>query len=93
MPANKKYLTKSPLHKILKITSGFIGGYLITITFFAVLLHFFDAGNVLFTLRFMGFLFWTALLLLAFLAKSGWKILGIYTAIYLILKLLLHFLE
>lgn len=93
MPANKKYLTKSPLHKILKITSGFVGGYFITIHFFAILLHIFNEGNMLFTARYMGFMLWVTLFLFAFLAKNGWKIAGIYTAVFILLKMILHLIQ
>jgi len=60
MPANKKYLTKSPIQKFLKITAGFLGGYCVMITFHHLLGYLFEPKNVIITA--------------AFLAKSGWKI-------------------
>lgn len=74
MPANKKYLTKSPLQKILKISAGFIGGYCVMITFHYLLGYIFEPKNVIITAAFTGYILWAVLLLLAFLAKSGWKI-------------------
>jgi hypothetical protein len=74
MPANKKYLTKSPFQKFLKITAGFIGGYTVMITFHHLLGYIFEPKNVIITAAFTGYILWAVLLLLAFLAKSGWKI-------------------
>jgi len=74
MPANKKYLTNSPLEKFLKITAGFLGGYCVMITFHHLLCYIFESKNVIITAAFTGYLLWAILLLLAFLAKSGWKI-------------------
>jgi hypothetical protein len=74
MPANKKYLTQSPFQKFLKITAGFIGGYTVMITFHHLLGYIFEPKNVIITAAFTGYLLWAVLLLLAFLAKSGWKI-------------------
>ena len=42
MPANKKYLTQSPLQRFLKITAGFVGGFIITEAFHMVLALWFD---------------------------------------------------
>lgn len=77
MPANKKYLS-SPLHRVAKITAGLIGGYAVTVSFFLMLSNWFDRQSVFFTLVFGGFLVWCGLLILAFLAKSGWKIWLVY---------------
>jgi len=74
MPANKKYLNKSPLQKILKLSAGFIGGYAVMITFHYLLGYIFEPKNVIITAAFTGYILWAVLLLMAFLAKSGWKI-------------------
>lgn len=74
MPANKKYLTKSPFQKFLKITAGFIGGYCVMITFHHLLGYIFEPKNVVITAAFTGYLLWAVLLLAAFLAKSAWKV-------------------
>lgn len=78
MPANKKYLTKSPWQRFAKITAGFFGGYLVTTTLFMAVSYGIDYSAVLLTLRFGGFILWAALLVLAFLAKNGWKVWAIY---------------
>ncbi|MDF2516244.1 MAG: hypothetical protein K0R59_1540 [Sphingobacterium sp.] len=77
MPANKKYLS-SPFQRFLKITAGFIGGYVVMLSFHVLLTSFFDKKDVVMTAGISGYLLWAVLMLLAFLSKSGWKIWGIY---------------
>ncbi|MCX2480760.1 hypothetical protein OQY15_16765 [Pedobacter sp. MC2016-15] len=74
MPANKKYLTKSPFQKFLKITAGFIGGYCVMISFHQLLCCIFEPKNVIITAAFTGYILWATLMLVAFLSKSAWKI-------------------
>jgi len=74
MPANKKYLTKSPFQRFLKITAGFFGGYFVMISFHNLLGYIFEPKNIIITAAFTGYILWAILLLLAFLAKSAWKI-------------------
>lgn len=78
MPANKKYLTKSPFQKFLKITAGFIGGYLVMISFHYLLGYIFEPKNVIITAAFTGWILWAILMLVAFLAKSAWKVWLLY---------------
>lgn len=77
MPANKKYLS-SPFQRFLKITAGFFGGYMVTLSFHVLLTSIFDKKDVVMTAGFTGYLLWAILLLLAFLSKNGFKIWGIY---------------
>lgn len=77
MPANKKYLS-SPFQRFLKITAGFIGGYFVMISFHLLLTYLFEKKNVIITAGITGYILWSILLLLAFLAKNGWKIWGFY---------------
>jgi len=74
MPANKKYLTKSPFQKFLKFTAGFIGGYCVMISFHYLLGYIFEPKNVLITAAFTGYTLWAILMLVAFLVKSAWKV-------------------
>ncbi|MGK6350187.1 hypothetical protein [Parapedobacter sp. DT-150] len=88
MPANKKYLTASPWQRWVKITAGFFGGYAVMISFFLMLSHLIDRRDALVSTIFFGYIVWAILLLLAFLAKSGWKIWLFYialTALFLII--------
>lgn len=77
MPANKKYLS-TPFQRFLKITAGFIGGYMVMLSFHVLLTTFFEKKDVVITAGFTGYLLWAMLLLFAFLSKNGWKIWGIY---------------
>ncbi len=84
MPANKKHLTASALHRTAKITAGFIGGYFVTIALFTVLLNWVDTPGLLITLQFAGFILWCVLFLLAFIPKNGFKVCAIYLLIGLL---------
>ncbi|MBC9795973.1 hypothetical protein [Sinomicrobium weinanense] len=90
MPANKKYLTHSVSQRFAKITAGFIGGYMVAVTFHMALAFWVDHVNVLMTLRYAGFLLWAVLFLLAFLARNGWKIWGIYLLATLLFSVLIY---
>lgn len=92
MPANKKYLTKSASQRFAKISAGFLGGYLVTITFFMALAFWIKPHvDVLLTLRYGGFMFWAGLLIVAFLAKNGWKVWGIYLLLALLFSVIIYF--
>ena len=90
MPANKKYLTPTFLHRFGRITAGFVGGYLVTVSFFLALSFYFEKVSVLFTLVFGGFLVWVGLMILAFIANSGWKIWGIYLLLTLFFSAIIY---
>jgi len=77
MPANKKYLS-SPGQRFLKMSAGFIGGYVVMLSLHLLLTHLFEPRNVVVTAFITGYLVWAVLLLVAFLSKSGWKVWGIY---------------
>jgi len=86
MPANKKYLS-SPFQRFLKITAGFIGGYLVMFSLHLLMTFIFEKKNVIITSGFTGYILWAILLLLAFLAKNGWKVWGVYLLLSLIFYL------
>lgn len=90
MPANKKYLTKSPLERFLKISAGFAGGYMITEGFHMALAVWTNVGNILITLQFVGFMLWAALLIAALISKKGWKVWVVYLAIFTVLCALIY---
>ncbi len=91
MPANKKYLTASPIKRVAKITAGFVGGYIVTETFHMILMTFLNVPNVIMTLRFFGFILWAVLMIIAFLAKSALKIWAIYILISLLFITIIYF--
>jgi hypothetical protein len=90
MPANPKYLTKSPWQRFAKITAAILGGYFVSVTFHLALASWLNRANVLMTMAFSGFILWVALMVVAFLAKSGWKIWGIYILLTLVFSLFIY---
>ena len=86
MPANKKYLS-TPFQRFLKITAGFVGGYVVMLAFHVLVTHIFERKDVVIMACFTGYLLWAVLLLLAFLAKNGWRIWGIYLLLAAIFSL------
>ncbi|WP_394774347.1 hypothetical protein [Flavobacterium sp.] len=90
MRANPKYLTQSPWQRFAKITAAIIGGYLVSVTFHLALASWFNRANILMTMAFTGFILWVALMVIAFLAKSAWKIWGIYILLTLVFSLFIY---
>ncbi|XCF05632.1 hypothetical protein ABI125_13000 [Tamlana crocina] len=89
MPANPKYFS-SPWQRFAKISAGFIGGYLVTITFHMALSFWLNHVNVLITATFTGFILWASLMVIAFLSKNGWKIWGIYLLLSLLFSVIIY---
>lgn len=87
MPANKKYLTKSPWIRLSKIFIGVIGGFTVMLSFHLLLTRIFPPENVIATAFFTGYILWAILLLVAFLVKNVWKVWGIYTGLTLLFSL------
>lgn len=84
MPANRKYLTQSKWQRFAKITAAILGGYFVSVSFHLALASWFNRVNIIMTMAFTGFILWVALMVIAFLAKSGLKIWGIYLLLTLI---------
>lgn len=78
MPANPKYLTQSNWQRFAKITAAILGGYLVSISFHLALASWFNRANVVVTMIFSGFILWVTLMVVAFLAKNGWKMWLLY---------------
>ncbi|PWB26632.1 hypothetical protein [Flavobacterium sp. HTF] len=91
MPANPKYLTKSKWQRFLKITAAILGGYFVSVTFHLALASWLNRANVLITMAYSGFILWVVLMVIAFLAKSGWKIWGIYLLLTLLFCGIIYF--
>ncbi|MBU2996464.1 hypothetical protein KO500_08455 [Cellulophaga baltica] len=89
MPANTKYLS-SNWQRFGKITAGFIGGFIVTITLHIALAFFFNHKNIIITSSFTGFILWVVLMIIAFLAKNGWKIWAIYLAFSFLLSIAIY---
>ncbi len=84
MPANAKYLTANKWQRFLKISAGILGGYLVSVSVHLALAAWFDRSVVIMTSAFSAFILWAALIVVAFLAKSGWKIWGLYLFISIV---------
>lgn len=84
MPPNPKYLTHSKWQRFAKISAGFLGGFLVTISFHVALGAWFSRPYVVITGYFSIFLLWAGLMILAFLSRNGWKLWGIYLLITLL---------
>lgn len=90
MPANSKYLNPSFWPRFSKITAAILGGYFVSVTFHLALASWLSRPEVLMTMAFSGFILWVALMVIAFLAKSGWKIWGIYILLTLLFSALIY---
>lgn len=78
MPAKQKYLS-TPGQRILKISAGLLGGYLLSTALHLALALVPAIGiNLMVSGTFSGFLLWAVLMVIAFLARNGWVIWGIY---------------
>ncbi|CAM1374062.1 conserved membrane hypothetical protein [Tenacibaculum litopenaei] len=92
MPANPKYLNKSPWQQGAKITAGLIGGYCIS-----ALLHMILAlvlpfhQEVLVASIVTLFLVWCTLMIIPYLFENGWKVWGLYLIIIALLYTLYLF--
>ncbi|MEL1241176.1 hypothetical protein [Flavobacterium flavipallidum] len=84
MPANPKYLTQSKWQRFAKITAAILGGYLVSISFHLAVGSWFNKANTIITMAFSAFILWVALMILAFLAKNGWKIWLVYLTLSLL---------
>lgn len=90
MPANPKYLTPTTGQRFLKISAAILGSYLVTVSLHLALAAWFDKATIIITMSFSGFILWVALMIVAFLAKNGWKIWGIYLLLTLFFFLILY---
>ncbi|MDR0229602.1 MAG: hypothetical protein LBI72_11175 [Flavobacteriaceae bacterium] len=87
MPANKKHLETSIVERILKITAGLIGGFLVSVTFHLFLMYFLPSPPIYTTMFATGYLLWAILFILAFLANKGYKIWLIYGGLIVVFYL------
>lgn len=55
-----------------------MGSYLVTVSFYQMLVAWFDTEDMLITMAYTGFLVWVALMIVTFIARSGWKMWGLY---------------
>ena len=92
MPANSKYLTISPWQQFAKISSGILGGYVVTALFHMCLALWLPySREVLITSIYTHFLVWCTLMIVPFLFKNGWKVWGLYILISALLYILYYY--
>ncbi len=87
MPANPKYLTSSPFLRTIKILVGFIGGYVVSMTFHLMLTQIFPRENVTITAGLTAVILWVCLMIYTFIAKSVWRVLCCYLLLALLFSL------
>ena len=87
MPANKKYLTKSPWVRLCRILLGTVGGYMIMLGFHVSLTKIFPTENVIATAFFTGYLLWAFLLFWAFLEPKLGRLALTYIGLTLLFSL------
>ncbi|MCF0069310.1 hypothetical protein LZD49_02430 [Dyadobacter sp. CY261] len=87
MPANKKYLTKSPWLRLSKILAGMVGGYAVTMSLHLFFTAFLPQENVIITAYFTGYILWAFLLLYAFIAQNVWRVWGLYILLTIVFSL------
>ncbi len=78
MPANSKYFS-SPKQRVLKITAAIFGGYFVAASFHFMIATIKPIQEIVILFSSITFfLLWGILTVTTFLARSGWKIWGIY---------------
>jgi len=95
MPAKKEYLS-NPGQRAIKIATAILGGYFLSITFhllLGALLPTEGRNIVLLTSTFTLFLLWGILMVLPFLAKSAWKVLGLYILLTVVFSIIIYFIR
>ncbi|QRR01295.1 hypothetical protein [Dyadobacter sandarakinus] len=87
MPANKKYLTRSPWLRLSKILAGTVGGYAVMMSLHLFCTTFLPKENVIVTAFVTGYVLWAFLLLYAFIARNVWRVWGIYILLTILFSL------
>ncbi|MEO9511696.1 MAG: hypothetical protein ABJN84_13190 [Flavobacteriaceae bacterium] len=83
-------MTHSTGQRIAKVSAAILGGLVITILAHMVLALWVNHVTVIISSSFSAFILWAILMVLAFLGKNGWKILGIYLLLSLVLGAILY---
>ena len=79
MPAKQEYLSSTG-QRILKISAGILGGYMLAMAIHLFIAVIFPAHQtaVMLTATFSLFILWVVFMILAFMAKNGWKVWAVY---------------
>lgn len=94
MPARQEYLSTTG-QRILKITAGFFGGYMLSLAIHLFIAAIFPTlqADVMLTAAYLIFFLWAVFMIIAFMAKSGWRIWGIYLSCTIILGAIIYLLK
>ncbi len=94
MPAKQEYLSTTG-QRILKISAGFLGGYMLSLAIHLFIAAIFPAlqAGIMLTAAYFIFFLWMVFMILAFMAKSGWKIWGIYLSATAVLGVIIYLLK
>lgn len=91
MPANPKYLS-SPGQRLLKISAGVLGGYLLSGAIHLAAARIpFVGFDLLITGTLTMFILWIAFMVIAFLSHNGWRIWAIYLSLTLFFGLIAYY--
>ena len=91
MPANKKYLAKSPWTKFSKLLAAILGGFLVSIGIHFTLALWVDMRTVIVTSIFSIFILWTILMLAVYWIKSPLKVWAIILLTLIICSAAIYF--
>jgi hypothetical protein len=90
MPANKKYLSTSPLTRISKILSGLLMGYVLASSFFLALAYVVPNYQAILISATWGiFILWVTFMILPYFFEKVWKVWAIYIGAELLLLLII----
>lgn len=94
MPAKQEYLSGTG-QRILKISAGFLGGYMLSLAIHLLIAAVFPAlqAEVMLTAAYFIFFLWVVFMILAFMSKNGWKIWGIYLSSTIIIGVIIYLLK
>lgn len=91
MPANKKYLAKSPWTKFSKVLAAILGSFLVSIGIHHALALWVDMRTVIVTSVFSIFILWIILMLVVYWIKSPWKAWAILLLTLIICSVAIYF--
>lgn len=91
MPANKKYLTKSPWTRFSKVLAAILGGFLVSIGVHHALALWVDMGIMVVTSVFSIFILWAVLMLVVYWIESPLKVWAIFLITLVICSVAIYF--
>ncbi|HBK72031.1 MAG TPA: hypothetical protein DDZ39_10320 [Flavobacteriaceae bacterium] len=91
MPANPKYLIKSPWEITIKLVAAIVPTYYTSLFFHLSLAVFTDATIVLNTMYYSHYFLWLTLSITVYLFRSAWKSLLFYIFLAFVFYGIMHF--